>query len=131
MMLGYYLMFNRNCAEALETYSRIFNVPIEEKQCYGDMPPKGIPGDTLTSVKYCQSCGMPFDEAHKELIAKEADGSDSIYCTYCYKDGKFLDPGATVRDMVEMGVPHLGHKIGEAAAREQLSKFVPTLARWN
>ena len=38
MMLGYYLMFNRNCAEALETYSRIFSVPIEEKQCYGDMP---------------------------------------------------------------------------------------------
>jgi len=78
----------------------------------------------------CQSCGMPFDESHLEYVAKEADGSDSIYCTYCYKDGAFLDPAATVEDMVEMGVPHLAHKIGEQAAYEQLSKFVPTLARW-
>jgi len=38
-LIGHYLMFNRNCAEALEVYSRTFNVPIEEKHCYGDMPP--------------------------------------------------------------------------------------------
>jgi len=73
---------------------------------------------------------MPFDEDHREFIAKEADGSGSVYCTYCYKDGAFLEPDATARDMVEMGVPYLAHKIGEQAAREQLSKFVPTLARW-
>jgi len=80
--------------------------------------------------KYCQSCGMPFDESHREYVAKEADKSDSIYCTYCYKDGVFLNAAATVKDMVEMGVPHLAQKIGEQAAREQLSRFVPTLARW-
>lgn len=79
---------------------------------------------------FCQSCGMPFDEAHSELIAKELDGSDSIFCTYCYKDGKFLSPDATIEETVEMGVPHLAHKIGEQAARAELSAFVPTLARW-
>jgi len=73
---------------------------------------------------------MPFDEAHLEYLAKEADGSDSVYCTYCYKDGALLNPDATVEDMVGMGVPYLAHKIGEKAAREQLSKLVPTLARW-
>jgi len=73
---------------------------------------------------------MPFDEAHRELIAKEADGSDSIYCTYCYKDGVFINAEATVEDMVELGVPHLAYKIGERDAREQLSRLVPTLARW-
>ena len=73
---------------------------------------------------------MPFDEAHKKFIAKEEDGSDSVYCTYCYTDGAFLDPGATVDDMVEIGVPYLAEKIGEQAAREQLRAFVPTLARW-
>ena len=84
------------------------------------------------SFKYpvCQSCGMPFDESHLEYIAKEADGSDSIYCTYCYEGGAFLDVAATVDDMVETGVPHLAYKIGEHAAREQLSKLVPTLTRW-
>jgi len=79
---------------------------------------------------YCQSCGMPFDDGHRELIAKEADGSDSMYCTYCYGDGQFLNPNATVEEMVEIGVPHLAHKIGEQAAREQLSNFLPTLERW-
>jgi len=73
---------------------------------------------------------MPFDKSHLEYVAKEADGSDSIYCTYCYEDGAFINPGAAAEDMVEMGVPHLAQKIGERAAREQLSKFVPTLARW-
>jgi len=84
----------------------------------------------LSRTGYCQSCGMPFDEGHIELIAKEPDGSNSIYCTYCYEDGKFLHPDATINDMVEIGVPHLARKIGEEAAREQLSRFVPTLARW-
>jgi len=84
----------------------------------------------LPKVDFCQSCGMPFDEGHIELIAKEPDGSDSIYCSFCYKDGKFIQPDATVSDMVEIGVPHLARKIGEQAAREQLSRFIPTLARW-
>jgi len=82
-------------------------------------------------MKFCQSCGMPLDEEHCELIAKEKDGSDSIYCTYCYKDGEFTDPGATERDMIEMAVPHLARKIGEEAARKQMEEFIPTLARWN
>ena len=84
----------------------------------------------MTEYAVCQSCGMPFDEGHRKFVAKEADGSDSAYCTYCYKDGVFLDPDATMEDMVEMGVPYLAAKIGEQAARAQLSEFVPTLARW-
>ena len=84
----------------------------------------------LPEVDCCQSCGMPFDEGHRELIAKESDGSDSIYCSYCYEAGKFLQPDITISEIVEIGVPHLAYKIGERAAREQLSKFVPTLARW-
>jgi len=82
-------------------------------------------------IMYCQSCGMPFDEAHLKYMAKEPDGSDSEYCTYCYKDGEFLEPEATVNDMIELGLPHLAKKIGEEAARKQLAAFVPTLARWN
>ena len=79
---------------------------------------------------YCQSCGMPFDDDHSEFIAKETDGGDSIYCTYCYKDGEFTGPDATAEDMIAMALPHLGHKIGEQAARELLANFIPTLARW-
>jgi len=35
-----------------------------------------------------------------------------------------------VADMIEMGVPYLSKKIGEEAARKELSEFVPTLLRW-
>ena len=82
------------------------------------------------TIALCQSCGMPFDKAHSEFVAKEKDGSESIYCSYCYKDGEYLIPGAAMDDVVEMGVPHLALKIGEQAAREQLSKLLPTLERW-
>ena len=79
----------------------------------------------------CQSCAMPFDEAHKEHIAKEKDGSDSVYCTYCYEFGEFIDPDATVADMVEMALPHLTRKIGnEDAARKQLTETISGLTRW-
>jgi len=74
---------------------------------------------------------MPFDEEHRKFIAKEADGTDSVYCTYCYRDGAFLDPDATVEDMVGMAVPHMAQKIGEEAARAQLTSFISALARWN
>ena len=50
---------------------------------------------------------MPFDEGHLEYVAKEVDGSDSIYCSFCYQDGQFLESEATVSDRVELGVPHL------------------------
>lgn len=84
----------------------------------------------MENMTFCQSCGMPFDVAHQELVAKEKDGRDSAYCTYCYQNGEFLNLDATAEDMVEMGVPHLARKIGEQAAREQLTQFLPTLARW-
>ena len=38
-MIGHYLMFNRNCAEALEVYAKAFGAQIKEMQTYGDMPP--------------------------------------------------------------------------------------------
>ena len=73
---------------------------------------------------------MPFDEGHKELRAKEADGGESVYCVYCYKDGVFVEPGLSFEDAVEMGVPHLGRKIGDDKAREALRDRLKGLDRW-
>ena len=74
----------------------------------------------------CQSCGMPFDDGHEDLRSKE----DARYCVNCFADGQFTMPDATVADMVEIGVPHVAHKIGGSAAREYLQGFIPTLDRW-
>ena len=38
-MIGQYLMFNRNCIEALEIYEKAFDTKIVDIQRYGDMPP--------------------------------------------------------------------------------------------
>ncbi len=38
-MTGHYLMFNRNCGEALKTYEEAFAGKILEMQRYRDMPP--------------------------------------------------------------------------------------------
>ena len=79
----------------------------------------------------CQSCGMTFDEQHKKFIAKEKDGSDSIFCTYCYKDGEFIDPNATMEDMIEIAVPHFARKTGnEETARKYMTEVVSCLSRW-
>jgi len=88
---------------------------------------------TVNEEKYpqCQSCGMTFDEQHKQFIAKEKDGSDSIYCTYCYRNGEFIDPDATMENMVEMAVPHVARKLGnEEAARKYMAGVVSGLSRW-
>ena len=38
-MIGHYLLFTRNCSEALELYAKAFGVQVVEKQTYGDLPP--------------------------------------------------------------------------------------------
>ena len=38
-MIGHYLMFNRNCEEAVKTYEKAFDGKVIEMQKYSDMPP--------------------------------------------------------------------------------------------
>ena len=84
----------------------------------------------MTEVTMCQSCGLPFNEEHVHFIATELDGSKSIYCTNCYKDGKFIDPNISMEKMIEIIVPILGRVIGEEEARKELTTLLPTLKRW-
>jgi hypothetical protein len=84
----------------------------------------------MTKVTMCQSCGLPFNEEHAHFIATEPDGSKSIYCTNCYKDGKFIHPNLTMEEMIEMLVPVLGEAMGEEEARKELTTLLPTLKRW-
>jgi PhnB protein len=52
-MIGHYLMFNRKCMEALETYVNVFDAKIGEVQKYGDMP---------------HDPAFPIAEGDKELV---------------------------------------------------------------
>ena len=80
--------------------------------------------------KNCQSCGMPFTK-DPEHGSTNADGTkNTMYCSYCYKDGNFTQPDFTVKEMQkfckekmkEMGFP------GFIAGFFTLG--IPKLERW-
>ncbi|MFM2207095.1 MAG: hypothetical protein RL213_1070 [Bacteroidota bacterium] len=81
--------------------------------------------------KQCQSCGMPLK---KDPLGggSETDGSRStMYCSSCYADGRFKDPGMTLSQM---------QGIVEKVLREEMKwpwlfrrlalKQLPRLERW-
>lgn len=84
----------------------------------------------MAVVSMCQSCGLPFNEEHAHFIATEPNGDKSIYCTLCYKDGKFIEPNLSMKEMIDKIVPVLGRTIGEEEARKELADLLPTLKRW-
>ncbi len=63
--------------------------------------------------KNCQSCGISLSK-NPEKVGLESDGTKSTkFCSYCYVDGKFVNPDMTVDKMKtlvkgkmkEMGFP--------------------------
>jgi len=55
----------------------------------------------MKEYKHCQSCGMPLCKDPKGS-GTNADGQPSNkYCSYCYEDGKFLQPDITAEEMQE------------------------------
>lgn len=82
------------------------------------------------TYKNCQSCSMPLNK-DPQHGGTNADGSKStIYCSYCYQNGRFIQPDITVEEMQafvkgklkEMGFP--GFLAG------MFTKGIPKLERW-
>lgn len=80
----------------------------------------------------CQSCSMPISQS--DLQGTEADSSKSNkYCIYCYKDGKFIQPDATLDQMIEIsakGWSDQDPNITFEQAKDQMGKIIPNLERW-
>lgn len=80
--------------------------------------------------KFCQSCGMPMEDA---LYGTEADGAKSKeYCKYCYENGRFTFEGS-MEEMIEICVqPMLESNPGMSGrqARQMMGQFLPALKRW-
>jgi hypothetical protein len=82
------------------------------------------------ACKNCQSCGMPLKKDEKGG-GTNADGSRSlIFCSYCYQDGKYTWPDATVSQMKEL----VKGKLKEMGFPGFLAWFftsnIPRLERW-
>ncbi|MEK4665097.1 zinc ribbon domain-containing protein [Priestia sp. FSL H7-0729] len=82
------------------------------------------------NVTVCQSCGMPLTTPAQ--FGTEADGSTTReYCIYCYKEGKFEQPGISLEGMTEMCTTILKDEgMDEESARSMLRNQLPFLKRW-
>ncbi|MCL2005006.1 MAG: zinc ribbon domain-containing protein, partial [Planctomycetaceae bacterium] len=57
--------------------------------------------------KACQSCAMPFKH-DPQGGGTEADGAKSVmYCSYCYREGKFADNFETAKEMQDFCITKL------------------------
>lgn len=79
----------------------------------------------------CQSCGMPMQSP--EQYSKHTDGSaNPEYCIYCCPKGEENMQG-TLEEMIATCAKietQMGLHPDEAAAKEKLAAYLPTLRRW-
>lgn len=82
------------------------------------------------SYKNCQSCGMPLKKDPKGG-ATNVDGSISkMYCSYCFEDGKFLQPDWAATQMQEFSKRKLKEMGFPGFLAGFFSKGIPKLERW-
>ena len=83
--------------------------------------------------KICQSCCLPLTKG--DICGTETNGEKSEdYCCYCYKDGVFTSPDATLETILDISAKIWAEKdpnITLEGAKIQLKKKMPTLKRWS
>ncbi len=81
----------------------------------------------------CQSCGMPLSEKFGNF-GTEKDGTfNSEYCSFCFKDGSFVNPTQTLEEMIQSSIENMtGSDLNMPLkkATELANSFIPTLGRW-
>lgn len=87
--------------------------------------------DTTKPQQYfCQSCSMPM--VQKTDFGTNADGSiNKEYCPYCFQNGKFIQPNATMEQVIEKSINAMRQMKMPESLIEQTKKVIPTLKRWN
>ena len=76
----------------------------------------------------CESCGMPLKD---EFKGTNADGGKTDqYCKYCYADGAFTAPDATVEEMREYSIRGMNEKGWPRFLASLMTKNTDKLPRW-
>lgn len=83
----------------------------------------------MSDTHFCQSCGMPLDDL--DLWGTEKDGSrTNEYCKYCYKEGQFIHPEASLDDFMKHTTTVMKKKRLPDAIIERSVATLPFLKRW-
>ena len=86
---------------------------------------------TDESFEDCQSCGMPL-KRDQEGGGTNADGTRSrVYCSHCYKDGRFTMPDITAVQMQERVRGKLREHGFPGFIAGFFTRKIPKLRRWN
>lgn len=88
---------------------------------------------SMEERKFCQCCAMPLDKPEDQ--GTETDGTLSgDYCRYCYQNGAFTAPDATMDDIIAFNLKfnaENGHPFGPQEEAEKMMRgWFPTLKRW-
>jgi len=75
---------------------------------------------------------MPLDKDPYGGGTNTDQSTSSIYCSFCYRDGEFLDAGITLQEKIEKNVQIAVAKmhIPESEARAMAERVLPMLERW-
>ncbi len=83
-------------------------------------------------IQICQSCGMPLDKDPNKGGTNADKSISDKYCSFCFKDGKFLDEGISLQQKIEKNIQIAVSRVGipESQAREMAESLLPNLERW-
>ncbi|MCI9156915.1 MAG: WYL domain-containing protein [Lawsonibacter sp.] len=99
----------------------------------GDKPVQHKEVIPMEERKFCQCCAMPLDKPEDK--GTETGGAPSEdYCRYCYQNGAFTAPDATMDDIIAFNLKfnaENGHPFGPQEEAEKMMRgWFPTLKRW-
>jgi hypothetical protein len=80
--------------------------------------------------RFCQSCGMPLHQDPRHGGTHSNGSRSGDYCSYCYANGAFTDPGFTVREMQAFCFEKLKEQGVSQPIAWLLTRHVPRLKRW-
>ena len=84
-----------------------------------------------TKGPFCQSCSMPLSKP-EDFGTDQAGFRVNDYCTHCYANGAFTDPGISMQDMLDRSVDAMDQAgvMPAPQARALLLDVLPRLKRW-
>jgi len=85
---------------------------------------------TKKTYKVCQSCAMPL-KSDPQGGGMETDGTKStMYCSYCYQEGKFTDDCKTAKEMQDFCKAKLVEMKYPKIVAWLFTRGIPKLERW-
>ncbi len=84
----------------------------------------------MEKYTFCQSCGMPLKQDPKGGGTNAHGTRSHKYCSYCYREGKFLNPDMTLDQMKDLVVTTLHKKGMPTFAARLVAGNLHRMERW-